>query len=100
MKTKAEIKAQKDRILLDFFKRIGKLNRPPCHKCQHKVPAMLVDVDLDEDVIRIVVKCHEEMEVLKIPVSRIDRISHLELGWAFFDSARINGEQTKTLLIH
>ena len=100
MKTKDEIRIEKNKILTEFLNKTGKIDRPPCHKCQHKVPAMTIDVDLKADQIRIILMCHGEKEIVTVPISRIDKISHLEMAWAFFDSTQINGEKMRPLFIH
>ena len=74
---------KKQEIIHKFLKHVGQIPAPKCWHCWKMVEAMSVDLDPVHDDILLVIQCHGDKSYLRIPVSKIDYIGEIEIGFAF-----------------
>lgn len=79
----------KQKLIHAWIKYIGVIPRPPCAKCSYlkvkpqKVNALTVDFDLQRDEIMIILECHGEKDITRIPHKKAYEIAKIEFFEAF-----------------
>lgn len=79
----------KQNLVKNWLKAIGRIPIPPCYKCsqwrpkQVKCNSLSVDFDLDQDDFLIIIECHGDTDITRIPQHKAYKIEKIEIFEAF-----------------